>query len=359
MLFNKKGVVFTIIALVISSFVLLLFFYLMELPLDHKVEVTRAKVMRTNNFLFQLEDIAKMQAVISSRQAINEIVREMHFRGDFVYSGSSFDVEFVNCLSSGTFRVQHNRPTPCGSEANLKEKLEVNLSNFVRDNLGVNVVINVSNISIYQLDDPWFLIVGFDLNAFINESMYAVWNVSMRIDQEISIIGMKDPVFATLSDGPLNPFRAGSFENVSVISVDPYFVVVDGFLERPSTLNVLALNGSFFQHNLSPSFLDRLRGNFSNSSLGIASIVIPKYHGVSGIIIERGGSNLDWNYWHDEPYPSGPVGEYDFSTTDDKIFVLAIDPTNETALKNSIHKARIPVSLAVAANLSNSSYFNS
>lgn len=356
MLFNKKGVVFTIIALVISSFVLLLFFYLMELPLDHKVEVTRAKVMRTNNFLFQLEDIAKMQAVISSRQAINKIVREMYDRGDFVHSGSSFDDEFVNCLSSGTFRVHQNQDGVCGSEANLKEKLEVNLSNFVRDNLGVNVVINVSNISIYQLDH-WFLIVGFDLNAFINESMYAVWNVSMRIDQEISIIGMKDPVFATLSSGPLNPFRANSFENVSVISVDPYFVVVDGFLERPSTLNVLALNGSFFQHNLSPSFLDRLRGNFSASSLGIASIVIPKYHGASGIIIDSGGSNLDWNYWQNEDYPSGPVGKYDFITTDDKIFVLAIDPTNDTQLKNSIHKARIPVSLAVAANLSNPSYF--
>ncbi|MCC7574475.1 hypothetical protein KO361_02695 [Candidatus Woesearchaeota archaeon] len=349
---NKEGVVFTIVALVISSFILLLFFYIIELPLDHKVDVDRIKIVTANNFMFQAENIARAQAVVSSKEALSAMLEVMFVENSFV---DDFDFEFVNCLEYGYFDLGGSNY--CGDQANLKEKIEVDLYNFIRENTGLKVEFVVSDVFLNQ-SSPWLLDIHFLFNILMIEDDFSL-NVSLNMSESFSIIGLKDPVHVVV-DEVLVPLRVENFSDVIIISVDEkYNHISPDFNEKASTFNELVVNQRFFEYNKSPSFLDRLRGNFSPSDLGITSVVLPIYSDPSDYdtVIRSGSSSIDWHFWHNKLVPDS-YGEYVFSSQIDVATVLAIDISQPYNLTNTLHKSIVPVSLAEQANASGSTYFN-
>ncbi|MFP4567796.1 MAG: hypothetical protein ACLFN8_02535 [Candidatus Woesearchaeota archaeon] len=346
---NKKGIVFTILALVISSFILIMFFYMIELPSDHSVEVTRMKVRTVNNFLGQADDLIRTQAVISSRQSINHMLREMYSDSDFL---ANFDDEFVNCLESGEF----DGGTTCGPFSNLKELIEDNLSSFLSENVGLNADFLISDISLNQ-SMPWALDLFFSVNIVIEDDLF-FWNITENISEQISVLGFKDPAQVVV-DSSMSSHKPNNFVDIPEIKMNKLYRNLSGdWLESPSTLSGLTRSGSYFESSdYGVSFLDRLRGNFTTSDLGIVSVYPVIYVGNSPF--RSGASSLDWQYWQDDNNNFGGDSFGNYSFTDPNQITEMLDILQIWNLTNerTIHDARIPVDLANAANMSDSSYF--
>ena len=352
---QKKGLIFTIVALVISVFLLLMFFYIMEVPLDKDVEVSTIKVKSANTFLHQVEDLAKAQAVASSRSAINTFLRSMHDQNQFL---DDFDASFYRCLNTGSFSFSDGHISlegdsiSCGDEAFLKNKIEQDLASFARDNLGLDTNLRVSNFSLSQAS-PWDLEVSFDLEVeLMKEGFY--WNVSSSLSMPFSILGLKDPAHAVV-DNSVRTYRPDNFADLVAISYHSMFnVFSDEWREKPSTLNILSrANNYIHNETFGVSYLDRLRGDMTPSEFGIFRIQLPIYDG--GSIVYSGNSNIDWVFWQDETPDFGNLGIYAFVSLSDKIQVLNLDPPH--ILNNTLHDAIVPVALAEAANVSGASYF--
>ena len=352
---EKKGLIFTIVALVISAFLLLMFFYILEVPLDKDVEVSTIKVKSANTFLEQVEDLAKAQAVISSKSAINTFLRHMHDENQFL---DDFNASFYRCLNTGLFSFDDGpfgslgNSFSCGEESFFKNKLEQDLANFARDNLGANTILRVSNFILSQAS-PWDLEISFDLDVeLMKEGFY--WNVSSSLSMPFSILGLKDPAHAVV-DNSVRTHRPDDFAELVAISYHSMFnMFSDEWSEKPSTLNILSMANNYIHNEtFGVSYLDRLRGDMTPSEFGIFRIQLPIYDG--GSIVYSGNSNIDWVFWQDEDASLGDLGIYDFIESEDKALVLGLTPPY--ILENTLHGAIVPVTLAQAANVSGVSYF--
>jgi len=331
---NKKGIIFTILALVISSFILILFFYLFEAPIDKEVEVTKIKIHKVNKLLNQIEDVARTKASISSRASIDYLINEMHRAQTHL---SDFDNNFGACLNGSAF---------CGNSANFSGWMSNEFSSFLNKNLGINVAISVSDFVISQ-NEPWLLVISFNLSVLINEYYYATWKINEVINQSFSIIGLRDPVYAVRPSNSV----IGTFEEVNIIKFDSVFYSLDadlGWQETSSDFNRLVLQKKYFEHAGSPSYLDRLKNNTSSSALGIVSFVLPDT--VSEIY---GDTDMDWVFWNNLSIPYD-VGSYDFSMLP---YVEKLRILRSINLEESIHGLRIPTSIADKVKLNDSSYF--
>lgn len=337
----KKGVVFSVIALIITFFLLASFFFLLEVPVDAQVDVVRLKVGSANDFLFQVESFVKAQSVLSAEEAVGFLIGEMN-RTNSTFD--DFDNEFENCLLFGETSLDDN----CGEGANFQGFLD-DLSEFSESKLNKDVDFNVRSVSLDQVD-PWELLVNVSLDVILVEEGYAFWNVSLNTSSSFSIIGFYDPVYAAPHDDLLDY----KFDNLSVISRYPgvYRLFVDDWKERPSTLNFIVMGGHYFEHNRSPSFLDRLRGPSSSwmgeDPAGIASLVSPYSFG--DFKVDSGSSNLDWQFWNNFTIDSFDYGTFDFDASINRS--LKYEILNDSSPPN-LENITIPVEIALGSNMSN------
>ena len=340
MMKNKKGLVFTILALIISSFILVMFFYIIEMPVDYGVDVTRIKIRTTNNFIDQADDIVRTQAKISSRIAINTLIARIESTNNFF---PNFDEEFAKCLTTG----EYGSGIGCGDNTNLKELIEENLTTFLREHVGIEADFEIRNVRLDQ-SNPWELEVHLDFIIRIEEELTS-WRITESINESFTILGFKDPIKINKDISLIDYTPANSVINIG----DRHKAINEDWTEVPSTLNSLVMNGNYFEYDLGISFLNRLRGNLTPSELGILSIEPIIIDG--GNVVRSGSSSLDWHFWQEEEDPTIPYKEYNLSymTNQQRITILG-----QPSLTGTIHGTIIPVSLAISANMSNSTYFN-
>jgi hypothetical protein len=339
MMKNKKGIVFTILALIISSFILIMFFYIIEMPVDYGVDVTRMKIRTTNNFIDQSDDIVRTQAIISSKKAITTLINEIE-TDDFF---PDFDLEFASCLTTGNF----SSSSDCGDNTNLKELVEENLTTFLREHMGLDAEFEIRNVRLDQTN-PWELEVHLDFTMKIEEELMS-WRITESINESFTILGFKDPIKVN-KDTSVSSYTP---ENDVINIGDRYKAINDEWMEVPSTLNSLVMNGNYFEYDLGISFLNRLKGNLTPSNLGIVSIEPIIIDG--GNVVRSGSSSLDWHFWQNETPLGSTYGEYNFSSM---LLPSRIAILGQTNLDTTIHGTIIPEDLASSANMSNSTYFN-
>lgn len=345
---NKKGIVFTVLATIIGFLVLVMFFYVFEAPLDQGVDTTRTKVRAVNNLFLQIQDISRAQAISSSKVSIENMIYEMHERTSFM---SDFDEQFVSCLTNGFYTFNEDTVT-CENEAYLKQIIEENLTSFIKQNIGLEAVLELSDIKLVQTD-PWRLNISFSLKIEIVEERFG-WNSTLRLSESFIITELKDPVEAVMNSSQLSSVNL-PWEDVTRIGRDSEFKkVTDDWKEKPSTLNRFVMEKKFFEnHTIGVSYLNRLRGNFTPDEHGIIRVVPTLYQGENEL--RSGSSNIDLYYYLDK-HGSVPHGKYFFTRGPDAIEVLGISLV-DPALKKTIHNAIVPVSMAVATNTSNEDYF--
>ena len=339
---NKKGIVFTVLALVISSFILIMFFYMIELPVDHGVDVTRTKIRSVNSFLNQIESLSKAQAVTSSTITLKNMTKYM-FDNRFFF-GDDFDDVFIGCLNGSKEE---------GFCDDFVEKIEKNLTKFLKENVGLNSNLTVDNINLKH-SNPWTLNISFDLNILIEEEFY-LWNLSLSLFEEFSIVGFKDPIHAVSA----LYLRPDDYANISVLNFNDNYRYIDDWREEPSTLNILTRAGQYFESAVyGVSYLNRFRGDFT----------LPQDHGivkVQYLLVEPGGpfegdvgnTDLDWSFWANKDFNEGYIGVYNFTDLGEITSILQVNPGSGFSLEKTINGTKIPKGLAVEANTSSDNYF--
>jgi hypothetical protein len=226
----------------------------------------------------------------------------------------------------------------CPSTAYLGGKFN-SFEEFSNKNLNLDSQINLNNIGIEQ-NDPWRVIVVINYTIAINDS-YAIWNETRVVRSPISISGLRDPTYAIInrSSELYNIRETRHIINVSKIGV--WYAV-------PFTAHSVVMNGSYFDWNGAPSYIDRLEGRKDFlSSRGTCTVEIG-YCGIVSIIPYATMSNypitqtqirssLDYEFWGEKQatnivnYGYGRYNFYLLSGTETILTQMRVFPESANA----------------------------
>lgn len=334
---SRKGVVFTVISIIVSAIVITSFFALYERSASTDTENARLKIKSSNNYVSQVDNYIKDILLISGDVALNFMINEMISSNAFYSSPSGFDEQFQNCLINGEMILPpggaFGLSIPCPNDANLTSKI-LDLNSFVNENLNLHSEITIDNISLSQ-NNPWNIIVTANITVNVTDA-YASWYLQKEISQSISILGRSDPTYSINSNLGKYSLRITRPEYGGV------------WFERPSSLHQVVSAGQYFPYSGAPSYLDRLRNVSTSSFYGIVSIVPTSLGGE----IPSGSSSLDFMYWKGitcDPTTNG--GRYyllDFSSLSSSNKLLLGISDNDHGINGTI----LPADLLITTNMS-------
>ncbi len=313
----RRGAIFTVLSVLISSIVLIVFFSSMEPPADADVDKVRLRVSLTNHHVFQADNYVVNALVSSSRAAFVNLTDHMISTDSFL---GDFNAEFRSCVLSGEFNG--------GSceDADINSRLQ-GIESFMLDELDVEFNITVNNVSISQSDStgPWHIRLEAEFSLGVDDR-YAEWNSERSVRYNFPIYGLRDPNYEV----DVYPVVAGD--------ISPNNISVNESLTRfvqgpPATLNRLTEQRHYFAFNGAPSFLDRLNNNMgAERSYGITSLVSPDDIGS----VSDDLSHLDFILWRGNDCHLGPYARIYFD-----------DPHEN----EKIHEAVVPESLLDVVNI--------
>ncbi len=249
----RKGAIFTVLSVVMSSLILITFFSSTEMPVDSGVEQVKLRVYLTNHYVQQSDKYVQNALLSSSHAAFPALINHIINKGYL----SDFDEDFESCLLIGSFTGGN-----CPEDANINSIIQ-GIEDFVKDNLDIDFSINIKDITLIQDErsGPWRVRVQANFNVSASDG-YARWATERTVSRDFDFSGLPDP---THSRHGL-PARNFSFNESLTV-----------FIEQSSTLNYLALDKEYIRYRLAPGFLGRLRGNLTEQSncCGITSILLP------------------------------------------------------------------------------------
>lgn len=234
---NKKGMFFTLLAIVLISLFLLTFSFYSKIDERRSVE-KRIKTM--DSFVFSLEEDIKRQIYISTFRALLSLEQYMTETGnylDFVH------VRLREALLNGTVYEQN---------VSLMEGYTLNSWNTRINELAetVNAEVNYSLGDVtFEQHGPWIFNVKAEIVLFVRDKGgLAEWNRSETIFVPFSIEGFEDPMYLIETNGRV----------VRKIQKTPY----DPLVDKTDVSNLTAhVNGSYYIASpFAPSFLQRFEG---------------------------------------------------------------------------------------------------
>lgn len=273
---NKKGQLFTMIAILVI-FLIFLSFELFSVMYERNTVKTRVHSM--DNFLFSITENLERQLYISGFRILFLAENRITSSGEYIDVNNFFNEAFFN-------ESVNNNPEDILIGATYSDIL----NSLNQKASKMNVKINMSNayINITQ-EDPWN--VKFSLTSdFIMEDKegLARWERNQEISAYIPITEFEDPIYV------VNTYAKFSRK----IKKTPY---EGNFVSGTNISNLLlhVNNNFYFADSSSPSFLKRLEGDFSSDENGIESFVnIPDLS--SQGIPTYSKSTLDYIYFSSE-----------------------------------------------------------
>jgi hypothetical protein len=95
---NKKGVVFTIVAIVLAAFFTLIFSAKFEKPLDYKTEILEARISILSDYMNTFFDYTEGTASIAGYSALRGIIMNISEAGEY---NPNFETQFSYCVKTG------------------------------------------------------------------------------------------------------------------------------------------------------------------------------------------------------------------------------------------------------------------
>lgn len=250
---GKKGVFFTFVASIFLS--LLIFSSLVgnNYDLREHTFVIETRVATTNMFISGVEKDIERAAYIAGFRSLVGLVDNIISTGEYEADVESrFEELFFNGTIDGTESLVMENNTFNHWSSEIQEEAEkINLdSDF-----------EISNFTVLQ-DDPWNIRIDLDLYMVVKDIQnISSWTRKSNITTYISLEGFEDPSYPLETNGLAeNRIRK---TNLS------YFVSGTDI----SNLLNHTYEGYYIEFSGAPSFLNRLKGNFSSSKYGIESLV--------------------------------------------------------------------------------------
>jgi hypothetical protein len=273
---GKKAFMLTLMALIISSFMVFLFSSrLMNAP-DYKMELVEDRITLANYYVDNAFDYAESAATVSGYLALAGVVDDMASTRAY---NSEFDSQYVSCVAYANLTSSKTCPNMQGKNFvylmdNLTESSAVELK------LSSRYIIN--NMTVSQGEDPFALDLTINMTLYVSDA-FANITTTRVFTSRVPIAGIKDPVFAV--NGTYNK----TIRRTNITKQEGTWSVPD--------LEQLYLNQEYRYSSSAPSFIYRVKGNFSNSSLGIESMINHTQPSLVALI-NQNISMVDYLFWN-------------------------------------------------------------
>jgi hypothetical protein len=275
---SRKGIFFTLIAISLLGLVLFSYSVTYSYSMVEKSSAIEARVDTMNRFLGEVDTDMGNAIYIAGFRALIGMEDYIANTGTFVNSTSyAFSTLFMNGTIAGqNSSVMENNTFPYW----------IDLINGQANRVGINLSLNVSQVSIYQTS-PWSVRVQVNSTLVISDSKStANWTQDKSIYADIDVVGFEDPWYAVYTGNNIvkrinSTIYEGNFTNAAT-----------------NTTNIRDHVSNTFYANFTgaPSFLMRFEDNFAQSEFGIESFVekseISPYHACP-----TETSSIDSIYW--------------------------------------------------------------
>jgi len=292
---NKRGIIFTFIAVLVVLIVAVMFSIDTSPPSRERNIVVTDRVYVADDYIKNLEDTYIKRALFVTSYASLEALALYINKTDFLTNEKDLNSRFKEILLNGSVYgvnvdTQIGRNIMNGKTFLVKLEEIQNASmdflhiktNFTKDTSKINVTIYQDNTT-----GPFIIKVNISFEYFVDAEL-ATWNRTVNTYFDFSIEGIDDPVYLHESDMS-HPFRISN-----LTSWDMW------------TVRAFISNGMYRYENKSASFLMKFyNGQTPSECCGIQSIVPAEVSAATG---EKDRSYVDCDFISDY---CAPVPGYD------------------------------------------------
>ncbi|MBD3209516.1 hypothetical protein GF367_03810 [Candidatus Woesearchaeota archaeon] len=186
MVLNKKGIIFSLLAIGLAGLFVLLFATGYQQRLDDQNDVIRARITSLDQGVDSFYDYAAEAQTIAGTAALDALYQEINQSGTFLTS-DNFESNFTRCLNSSD---------GCENDLNLSVLL-TNYSAIIATSLHADVQFSVNDVCLTQ-ETFWDLVVRTNISISLTDT-YAAWDTSRDITTTISTVGTYDPAYVAIS----------------------------------------------------------------------------------------------------------------------------------------------------------------
>ena len=247
---NKKSMLFSVMAVVLVAF------FVSSIPVSQRLlfvsnEQDLVKVNSLNGFVRDLET-SYMRGLMRAmtERTINSTIEHLYKKGDLEIDPE--DV-FSDALLNGKITIDDiDYPVDFALTNELEE-----LKNFIASTAGADFSYQIYGFSLEQYD-TWLLVAGLNMSYTLEHDL-AKWERDFYIESNVSVLGFEDPLYKRLG---LNRTLNNTFDT----GVKTDFYSDPTVVWTEDAFKAMYENFLFSPHPDSPSFLDRLAGDFESQS---------------------------------------------------------------------------------------------
>ncbi len=272
---SKKGMFFTIIAIIISILFISSVIVHERFAQIEKMEQIELRAETIDDFLSAIERDFERALYISGYRALLSIDSYIIDSGIFV---DDAEQSFLSLITNATLQ---GSSYPIMQNQTLEDwtlKVEVIAQQF-----DIDADIDVLSVSLSQ-DDPWYLTVESQINISLSDERgVASWKRTWDAKNSIPIDGFNDPLYVVKTNGVV--LRKITPTNITQWDAD--------------SLRSFLASSQYRANTDAPSFLMRLEGSLSSSPYGI-ECVVGKNELISLEVIspaQYGLTNIDHLFW--------------------------------------------------------------
>ncbi len=278
MALNKKGIIFSLIAIALSGLFVVLFASTYEQETDDRNSIVRTRVLALDDAitgLYSYAESAHQQAAEGALEGLYDEVDSNGFLADFNQS-------FTDCLqrTSGTCTNPHNLT---GLLHNYTELLEGALGT------DINATVNGARL---VSEGYWRFTLESNITVTVDDK-YASWSLSKNVTARVSTLGTPDPAYIKINND-----YGGSVKR----PIKKNEIVGGGW--NISTFTEYFTGRDHHASGEGPCLSQRYEGDFGNpwSSCGLESVVDPDEHPDLKDSANEDIVHLDWQVLNGETH---------------------------------------------------------
>ena len=247
---NKRGMFFTVIALVMLSLFLLTFTAVSHFS---KIESEQRRVETLEGFVSSTERDLPRYLGISSYRIFFLLEKEVVQEGNYV---SNLQASFSEGFFNGTVRGSYQELMRGATFSEIQDSLRNHAAK-----INANLSLFNPQVSVTQ-DDPWNVKIILRVGLFAEDfSGLVIWNKTLDVVSHVPIENFDDPLYL---------MNTNSLVAIKMRK-SPYVTFVSG--SDVSNLSSHLDNSFYVSSTSAPSYLDRLQGINAPNPYGIESLV--------------------------------------------------------------------------------------
>lgn len=248
----KRGVLFSLLSILTSVFLILLFWNANSARLDSHLAPVATRVSVIDSYIYTLDQYADDAVRLSTRAALINLTRLLQNKKS-EESVEQMVANLSSCLATGSTSGFEGLQGSIWCAPTLGESFIGELNNFTtiaKEELGININYTLSAFTIEDWA-PFQLHVTFVMNYTINDT-FSFWNRSVRHDVIVSVEGLPDPLFARYGETYL--ISGTTKRNITKFPLERELFTPENVSDLISEQAYVANPG------MAPAYLERLAG---------------------------------------------------------------------------------------------------